>query len=55
MYGFDGKESLIRATHIIGMHLPQIEGKAIEKCCMCGAENLMGLPRKEILSASFMD
>ena len=45
----------MKATHIIGKHLNPIQGDTIKKCCMCGAENLQGLPRKQVLSSSFMD
>ena len=45
----------MKATHIIGKHLNSIQGDTIKRCCMCGAENLQGLPRKQVLSSSFMD
>ena len=45
----------MKATHIIGKYLNPIQGGTIKKCCMCGAENLQGLPRKQVLSSSFMD
>ncbi len=45
----------MHATHIIGRHLSRPDGAPIERCCMCGAERVEGLPRKKVLSPSFMD
>ena len=46
----------MKATHIIGGHLRLVEGEMmLGRCCICGGENLLGLPQRKVLRASFMD
>lgn len=46
---------MITNTYLIAKHLPLLKGNPIKQCAMCDAKNIDGFPKKQIISASFMD